>query len=123
MNLREYLKKQKKTISWLSTTAKVPYSTVYEIANGKTDIQKVQFGTVLRLCNALKITANELFELCPNPSKWTVFLDGDDYYMTYSYGKEKITKRVCKNNPTNSKYINAIAESFYEEMMCENGAE
>ena len=121
MNLREYLKYRKTTIVWVSKTANVPYTTVSEIANGKLDIQKVQFGTVLRICKALKITTNKLFELCVVPeNSWDVFLDKDVFYMSYYFGNERRTVELCQNTPTNSKYINNIAKCYYEELMCES---
>ena len=107
-------------MSWLASTANVSYTTVCDLANGKTDMEKMHFGTVLRLCNALEMTAFELFDLCPSQKKWTVFLDGNDFYMTYFYGDEEITERICKNNPTNAKYINTIAECLYKEIMCKS---
>ena len=119
MRLKDYLKFEKLTVSWLSKTANVPYTTVSEIVNEKIDIQKVQFGTVLRLCKALDLSTEKLFELCVIPEQnWTIFLQDDEYFMSYKYGNTIKTKKLCKYSESNSKYINQIAECYYEGIIC-----
>lgn len=119
MRLKEYMKYEKISVSSLSKTANVPYTTVSEIVNGKIDIQKVQFGTVLRICKALDISTEKIFELCVIPEEnWTIFLQDNEYYMSYKYGNDRKTKKLCKYSEANSKYITQIAECYYEEIIC-----
>lgn len=119
MDLREFLKHEKTSVAWLSKTANVPYTTVSEIVNKKIDIQKVQFGTVLRICKALELSTDQLFDLCVvNEKGWKVYIEENEYYMSYYFGNEKKVKKLCKYTPANSKYINAMAECYYEEIMC-----
>ena len=46
----------------LAKTSKVPYATVNDIVNGKTDIKKCSFETMYRLSQALKVPMEELIE-------------------------------------------------------------
>lgn len=83
--------------------------------NEKIDIQKVRFGTVLRICRALTITADELFDLCIVPEKcWHIYEENGTYFMQYHFGKTVYKKRLCKKNATNEKYIEKIARCHYE---------
>ena len=62
MTIQEALRKSDMSIYRLAKTSKVPYATVNDIVNGKTDIKKCSFETMYRLSQALKVPMEELIE-------------------------------------------------------------
>lgn len=62
MTIQEALSKSDMSIYRLAKTSKVPYATVNDIVNGKTDIKKCSFETMYRLSQALKVPMEELIE-------------------------------------------------------------
>ena len=62
MTIQEAISKSDMSIYRLAKNSKVPYATVNDIVNGKTDIRKCSFETMYRLSQALKVPMEELIE-------------------------------------------------------------
>lgn len=54
------------TAAALSKASGVPYGTVYDIARGKTEIDKMEVGKFLRIARALGMSADELYTSIPD---------------------------------------------------------
>lgn len=60
LNIKELLKKQKKTKYWLVKNMESGYQTVSDMMNNKT--KGIRFETIEKLCNLLECTPNDLFK-------------------------------------------------------------
>lgn len=62
MTIQDAICKSDMSIYRLAKVSKVPYATVNDIVNGKTDIRKCSVETIYRLSQALKVSMVELIE-------------------------------------------------------------
>jgi plasmid maintenance system antidote protein VapI len=62
MTIQDALCKSDMSIYRLAKVSKVPYATVNDIVNRKTDIRKCSVETIYRLSQALKVPMEELIE-------------------------------------------------------------
>ena len=60
LNIKELLKKQKKTKYWLVKNMESGYQTVSDMMNNKT--KGIRFETIVKLCYLLECTPNHLFK-------------------------------------------------------------
>ena len=64
MTIQEALKGKKMSIYRLAKTSEVPYATVNDICNGKTQLEKCSAETIFRLSRALGVSMEELLAPC-----------------------------------------------------------
>jgi plasmid maintenance system antidote protein VapI len=62
MTIQDALCKSDMSIYRLAKVSKVPYATVNDVVNRKTDIRKCSVETIYRLSQALKVPTEELIE-------------------------------------------------------------
>lgn len=60
-NIKAILEKQGKSLNWLSKETGVRYQTIHDLANNKTE--SVKFDIIKRICEALKCSLDDLFNL------------------------------------------------------------
>lgn len=113
--LKDYLKTHHITVKSLSVETDIPYSTLNDIVNGKTEIDRVSFGTVRKISGALAITIDELADMCAGPypvsSEYKVIIRNKKYYLRYN--NEEIF--LFKVNRINSDYISFAVDAYLDE--------
>ena len=111
MDIKTYLKRNKLKISDISRQAGVPYTTVNEIMNGKTDIDRVQIGTGLRIAEACRMDFMKFYDLCkksnsiPAVSGGRILKKNKSYYLQCSLPEYDGEIYLCKVNPVNTQFI------------------
>lgn len=61
IKLKEILEKKEKSIYWLAKQCGVTYKTMFLLVNNKTN--GIKFFIIERICDALNITPNDIFDL------------------------------------------------------------
>ena len=116
MPLKQYLKQNKLTISSISKQSGVPFTTVSELVNGKTDIDKVQVGTCIKLSQTLGLSFDDFYALCkkaldiPVLSEGKIFVKNKAYYLSYSIDSTNQGIYLCKVNTVNTHFLKDLAE-------------
>ena len=116
MDIKAYLKRNKLKISDISRQAGVPYTTVNEIMNGKTDIDRVQIGTGLRIAEACRMDFMKFYDLCkksnsiPAVSGGRILKKNKSYYLQCSLPEYDGEIYLCKVNPVNTQFIKDMAD-------------
>lgn len=59
--LLELLKKQEKSIYWLSDVTGIGYSTIFNLCKNKT--KSIHFDTLVKICQALECTPNDILKI------------------------------------------------------------
>ena len=122
MTLKEFLKKKKIPLQRLSDMADVPYTNVYELANGLVDIDRCRFGAVKRIAEACDVTLGELYTMCkeetslPEIKGGTLLIKNKKYYLRTGEGENVKETELCRDNKDNRQFIRFIAESELEMM-------
>lgn len=110
MTFKQYIKKQNYTTATIAKQTSIPYSTLNDIVNGKTDIDNVKFIYVRKIAGCLKISIEELFSLLkdnvPKLQEGDLLVVGKKYYIKYNNGEKEC---LCNVNRLNNKYIDVIA--------------
>ena len=112
--LKQYLAEKNITPSLLAGMTGIPYSTLNDVCNGKTDINGMSFGNVKTIASALQISIEKLDELCclSKPYKGgTIIVKNKSYYFLYQ-GEEV---RLFKVNRQNSNYVAFAVECYLDE--------
>lgn len=60
-DIGELIKKRCKNLSEFSRMSEVPYGTLYDIANGNTQFEKIGIGVFMKIAHGLGMTAEELY--------------------------------------------------------------
>ena len=116
MNIKTYLKQNKLKISDISKQTGIPYTTVSEIINGKTDIDKVQIGIGLKIADACKMDFKRFYNTCkksnsiPDVSGGRILKKNKSYYLQCSLPGFTDEIYLCKVNPVNTQFIKDMAE-------------
>ena len=115
MTLLDYIKIQKIKLKTLSECSDIPYTTVGDIVNGRTDIDNVSVKYLIRLAAALNISTDELYRLAKKSTVTPALENG--YSLSIKSVKYFITKGgksyfLCKNVPVCAKYIMDISQTF-----------
>ncbi len=118
--MHKYLIDNNISVKELSQKTRIPYSTLNDIVNGKTDINKVRYGYIKTLAKALGLSLEEFDSLFAQKEsvkvdyKFTINVKNKSYYLMC----EDVEKPVylCKVNELNSFYINTIAKWKYDEI-------
>ena len=118
--MHKYLVDNNISVKELSQKTKIPYSTLNDIVNGKTDINKVRYGYIKTLAKALGLSLEEFDRLFTRKESvkvdygFTINVKNKSYYLVC----EDVSKPVylCKVNELNSFYIHTIAKWKYDEI-------
>ena len=122
MQLKYYLKENKLKVSDIARTTFLPYSTVNEIINGKTDIDRVQIGTGLKIADACNLSFEEFYCMCkqsnnpPRIQNGEIVIKNKAYYLVYHLNDSDGELYLCKVNNTNTRYVKEMAEWSIESI-------
>ena len=115
MNIKEYFEQNKIKISYISRETGLPYTTVGDIINGKTDIDNTSVKVLFKISNALCIPVDKFYEMAkamtPTPELgegYSLQLKKNIYYII----KNNKAQFLCKNNEANAHYIKDIAQTY-----------
>ena len=126
MTLKDYLKEKGISIKHLSTSSNVPYSTVNDIVNRKTDIDKVMTGITLRLADACKLSFTDFYSLAKQNDSLAdiqggkIIIKNKCYYLSYGEKKDKKEVYLFKVNKDNERFVKTAAEWEMESIKREN---
>ena len=120
MQFKEYLKEKQITIYALAKGTGIPYSTVNDFVNGKTSIDRMQYGAVKAISNYLGIRPEGLEILCASENlhlEFHIQVKNKSYYLAYrdEIGKLR-SEKICKVNPVNTRYVQTMAERMWERL-------
>ncbi len=65
--LEHYLRRNNKTLYGLAKEAGVSYTTVFNIARGKSSVETCAYGIVKKLSQCLKLSCDEFEQICARP--------------------------------------------------------
>ena len=108
------------TIRQLSSLTKIPYSTINDIVNGKTDINNVRYCYVKSIAAVLGMTTDELdtlfdrARLMAKDESYEVINKNKSFYLKSDLSDKPVY--LCRNNRLNSEYISCLAEWEFNEM-------
>lgn len=112
--MKEYCRKKHISISRLSELTGIPYSTLNDIVNGKTDMDNVRYGYVKSIAKALNISLDELEGLMGGyraiNCDYMITVRNKSYYLEFEGRKTYL----CKVNELNSYYIDELARWQYD---------
>ncbi len=72
-NIKSYLKNKNMTLYQLAKDSNVSYPTVFNIVNGKSDINNCAYGILNKLATTLLLTVDEFVNLCRTVDMFYVF--------------------------------------------------
>ena len=109
--MKEYLKQHNISIYNLSRQTGIPYSTLNDIINRKTDIDNVRFGHIKALSSFLGLSLDQFAMLFDDQDLAVtetekIVIRNKTYYLSY---RDKLI-RLCKVTNLNSEYIHEMAE-------------
>lgn len=119
MTLKEYCTANHISVRKLSQQCAVPYSTLSDLVNGKTDSARVSFGVVCALADALCISLDEMRRMLAAPSgkqtaavlPYRVVVRNKRYYVEIDgVGREYL----CKVTPLATRYAQEMASLRYQ---------
>ncbi|MBQ9360741.1 MAG: helix-turn-helix transcriptional regulator [Lachnospiraceae bacterium] len=116
MNIREYLRNKKIKIIDISRNTDLPYTTVNDIVNGRTDIKNVSIGIAMKFSSALDISLDDFIRLFDAKKiyvdEWQgeISARGKKYYLKYSKDDISGEKYLCKANKLNEKFVDTVAQ-------------
>ena len=112
MMLKEYCQKHKITAKALAEQCGIPYSTVNDLLNKKTELGRVSFGAICRISDYLGLNLDEfrgLFGEQPDETKQNdapqIIARNKQYWLLWE--GEKV--RLCKVTALNERFIEDIA--------------
>ncbi len=118
--MRDYLKKNKISVSELSKRTGIPYSTLNDIVNGKTEINNIKFQYVKSIAEALNLSLDEFDRMFSGKTIVQVDLGikvvvkNKCYYLVCELCDSP--EYICKVNELNSYYVQTMAEWKYAEL-------
>ncbi|MBR5348516.1 MAG: helix-turn-helix transcriptional regulator [Lachnospiraceae bacterium] len=128
MLLKEYCKLRKVSIRQIAMNAHIPYSTLNDLVNQKTDADRAAFGMICALADELKISLDELRQMLSADSLTRA--DGDGGYAVVVRNKSYYIDIVgegreylCKVNPVTTFSIDDIAFWKYRDHMVQKKME
>ena len=122
--LKEYLKKNNKSIYALSKESGVAYSTLNDLANGKVDINQCKVSLLRAVSLALDLTLDEVISVCsseeiamhtPQGIDVKISVKNKSYHAQFVYDEEMVDLELCKVREDSSFYIDEIASWRAEE--------
>lgn len=114
--LKDHILEKKGSIKRCSIETQIPYSTLNDLCNGKTDIRRMQLGTVLRLAEAIALSLDDLVGICEQNKSDAfpdnIFVKNKGYYLHH----ESRDYYVCKVNALNTEYLPIFVKWIYEDI-------
>ncbi|WP_026523844.1 MULTISPECIES: helix-turn-helix domain-containing protein [unclassified Butyrivibrio] len=105
----------------MSVVTQIPYSTLNDIVNGKTDPGQMRFSYAKKIADYLGVSLDELYESL-NGCHVDLEIDGGEiivrnksYYLRCQAYADKLV-RLCKVNKTNSYFVRDVAKWKIEEL-------
>lgn len=121
MQIKDWLKQNHISVADISKNTGVPYSTLNDIVNGKTDIKRVQLGTAYSISEYLGMTVDELVRLCNRDfhvqGMYRIITRNKKYYVEYRVDGVKKRDYLCKAVSDNHEWIETIAKWRYEDVL------
>ena len=128
MQLKEYCKLKNKSLRQIAMNANIPYSTLNDLVNQKTDIKRVSFGMICDLADELELPIDDLRKMlsadsrnytCDNEA-YSIVVRNKRYYIDIAgVGREYL----CKVNSITSSCIDDIALWSYRDRMVQKKME
>ena len=131
MNLREYCKTNRISITQISHDTGIPYSTVNDIINGRIELNRVSYGHVKRIAGALDLTLSQMEKLSCTiedgtgkestqeetdmSRPWKIIIRNKSYYMQTGFDADAKAERLCKVTPLNTEFVQYMAERRWKE--------
>ena len=126
MTLKEYCSKNSISAYSISKACSIPYSTVSDLLNGKTELSRVAFGTVCKIADFLQISLDELRKMCIKEQRlqmtpsYSIIIRNKRFYLQVDDSR----LYLCRVSKLNSLDIDDIArwraqEYFLEKKMKE----
>ncbi len=121
--MHKYLKEKNISVKDLSNTTGIPYSTLNDIVNGKTEIGRVRFEYVKKLAAALDMSLDDFDEMFSKKDIIAgvpgirILVRNKNYYYVCEEKEEPIY--LCKVNELNTRYLDFIVKSRYEDLLAE----
>ena len=113
MNIKQYLKENKISVSSLHKQTGIPYTSISEIVNGKVNIDRVYTGTAIRLADSCGLEFAQFYRMCreniPKTPKTDIIVKNKKYYLRYDIEGETGCNYLCKANETNKRYVKDFA--------------
>ncbi len=106
--LKEEIKKRNISIKQIQKISGIPYTTLNDLINGRTDIDNVGVRVLVALSEALNISIDATYQICKKsqPIKdCRIEIKNKEYYLAYNGG----FYRMCKVNNENTEYLYEIA--------------
>ncbi len=125
MTFKQYLKSRNIKSSYISRNSGIPYTTVSEIINGKTEIDRVQIGTGLKIAEVCGISFGNFYNMCKEQStsfrvrNGIVTVRNKSWYLDYDINGKSGNIRLCKINMTNSRFVREMAEWTIQDIILE----
>lgn len=128
MLLKDYCKLKKKSIRQIALNTEIPYSTLNDLINQKTDYKRASFGMICAIADELEISIDELRHMLfsekqtntESDSRYTIIVRNKRYYIDIEgYGREYL----CKVNPVTTFSIEDIAFWKYRDYMTQKKME
>ena len=119
MNIKTYMQENKIKTSQISAASSLPYTTVSDIINGRTDIDNASVKVLIKLSAAFNMPLDEFYRLAkeqsPTPDLedgYTLHIKNGKYYIEINGNKTPL----CDNTPTNALFIKDIAQTFIKNI-------
>ena len=113
--VKDELKKRHISLKQIQRSSNIPYTTLNDIVNGRTNIDTTGVRVLVAFSDALGISLDETYGLFKEnqlSEDCMIEIKGKIYYLKY-HGK---AYKLCTVNEENTFYIREIAESAYEEI-------
>jgi len=112
-NINHYLKINKISISSLSKSTGIPYTTINELVNGKTKIDHASVRIVRKLAEALNLDIRELSELCDTSRLHEkIVIKNKQFYLRTQDREWKLFAATLQNRALLEKILNDRSTSF-----------
>ena len=120
MLLKDYCKTKKKSIRQIALNTNIPYSTLNDLINQKTDFNRVSFGMICAIADELELSIDDLRQMlsadkpvhADNDKPYSVIVRNKCYYIEID-GRDRMY--LCKVNPVTTFSIDDIASWKYRE--------
>ena len=111
MTLKEYCKELGKTAKEIARNCHIPYSTINDLMNAKTDVERTSFGTVCKVADYLGLGLDEFRRMFDETIRGESFLVSQIIVRNKRYFLFHQGKRVdlCKVSALNERNIGDIA--------------
>ncbi len=113
--IKDELKKRHITLRQIQRSSNIPYTTLNDIVNGRTNIDTIGVRVLVAFSHVLGTSLDETYRLFKEnqlSEDCAIEIKGKTYYLKYR-GK---TYKLCAVNEENTFYIREIAKSAYEEI-------